>query len=191
MRAPSPSFKSELTAIREDYVASNQGRHELPLAISIIDRWIKRNETDAIWETLKSKIPDALPREFIIGLLNHRLTLENVNRIIRDGPGVEAKIKTRTKRHLQAKKHLELAYENAMLGHHIEIREQLLGRKKTTAARQMFMAGCSSLFKHRCGQPLDEVVRVLTEIAFDCNVTLDMVREATKPPRQRGIRHPK
>jgi hypothetical protein len=92
------------------------------------------------------------------------------------------------KRHLKDKQFLRAANELEMLGTVRGLREHLLSRKEKTAARQYFMTGWSRRFQAMCGQPLDEIVRVLTDIAFGGEAQTQAVRDARK---RRDIRPPK
>jgi hypothetical protein len=64
-----------------------------------------------------------------------------------------------------------------------DIRRRGFSRETETAPRQFFMNDWSAKFQELCGQPLDEVVAFLTQIAFNVEVTADAVREARKPRR--------
>ena len=63
-----------------------------------------------------------------------------------------------------------------------------LGRKQADAHFQQFMRECSGMIMNNCGKPLDSIVAGLTSIAFDRDVTSEMVRGARK---SRDIRAPK
>jgi hypothetical protein len=183
MRAPSPTFLSELAIYRQKLALDNQGHHQLPLALKILDRWLEHPSTEAIWQTLEGKLPpEAMPtaEEFIFLILDRRFLAEKFQNVVDGIPTFENKTRVRRRRQERDKKYFELAHEAALLGDVIEGRRRLLGREGTAAIRARFMAEWSAKFRELCNQPLDDVVRVLTEIAFGRMVSLDAVRAAQK-----------
>jgi hypothetical protein len=62
MRAPTASFKNELTAYRQRLInnpasihVQNRGRYELTM--QILDRWHAYPAAEDIWQTVKPKLP--------------------------------------------------------------------------------------------------------------------------------------
>jgi hypothetical protein len=199
MRAPASSFKNALQAYLQYLVSENKDSSQLRLSLKVIDRWQAHAATETIWNGLKGRLPsEALPtaEEFIFLVLQRRLLHEQVKRVNDETPIVERAVRARAEQYWKAKqgKQYELAaIVRSKLDDFREQRERLLGRKKQEAPRKLFMVGWSDKFKELCGDPLDEIVRVLTEIAFGQEVTIDSVRGAKKPTtrRDRDIRPPK
>jgi hypothetical protein len=189
MRAPSPSFQSQLVGYRQQLCAWQPNLRDdwkRQLMIDVVNRWIEHPLTEKTWNILRPKLPaDVTAGQFIFQVIRRRILMEEI--IIREPelPKVVAKRNIRTKRLLRAKNYLQLGRENQLQGEYLEKRDRLLGRKKQDAPRQLFMAGWSEKFKELCDEPLDEVVRVLAEVAFDQEVTIDSVRGAR---RDRHIR---
>jgi hypothetical protein len=61
------------------------------------------------------------------------------------------------------------------------LRARVLGREKT-GPRMFFMRRLSASFEYWCGQPLDDVVGILTGIAFNLEkeISAEAVRKARK-----------
>jgi hypothetical protein len=191
MRAPSPSFRGELAAYRQDLVADRQhfSDQDYAFAVEILDRWeMRQADIDELWTTITAKCPDWPPREFILDVLASSRTASKLDAVVRELPKCEGVTANRAKRHMTNKQFRRAANELEMLGTVLDLRQRLLSRKVETAARGYFMKGWSEKFEAMCGQPLDEVVRVLTEIAFDGEVKPEAVRDARK---HRDIRPPK
>lgn len=183
MRSPAPSFRNELKAYQRRLPALTPGTNRL--AHEVLARWIDHRECELIWTTLRSLLKvKVTPGHFIAEIIFARLDAERLNIIVREGPAIEAKARARTKRHLREKKYTQLADENALLGDFVTRRDRVLGREKT-GPRINFMKELSAGFVRWCGQPLDEVVGVLTEIAFGEPTTGEAARAARKPARMR------
>jgi hypothetical protein len=152
-------------------------------------RWIDHPECESIWIILRPLLKvEITPDYFIAQIIFARFDAEQLNIIVRKGPALEAKARARTKRHLREKKYTQLAAENALLGEFVSRRARVLGREKT-GPRTNFMKGLSAGFVRWCGQPLDDVVGVLTEIAFGEPMTGEAARAART--RHRSTRPPK
>lgn len=196
MRTPSPTFRDDLKAHQENLSAwgLKEDHWKGRLAHEIIARWIDNNECETIWTTVQPfmKIAGVTPDHFISNIIAARLDTEQLNIIVREAPALEAKVRARTKRHVQEKKYSQLAYENEILGRFVERRRQTLGREKT-GPRIAFMKRLSGSFERWCGQPLDNIVRILTDIAFDGETTTEAVRAArsSRAKLNRGTRRQK
>jgi hypothetical protein len=195
MRAPSPSFKNELTSYRRRSVPKIANDEQRQLAVRIIDDWKDHAAVETIWNTIKQKLPAKdLPtaEEFIYLVLERRLSWEEFNKkkVIQQGPEVEANVRRTANLHWK-KGDYDNAKDKMVYADKFHARrDQLLGRKKTTAPQKLFMKGWSDKFRELCGDPLDEVVRVLTEIAFDKAVPMSAVRDTGKPTTRKA-RQPK
>jgi hypothetical protein len=184
MRAPSPSFRSEIAAYRGKLLADNEGHPELSAWLALLDRWSDYAGAEQIWGALKTKVPPErmlTGEELIYLVLNDRFNLlEPLNRVVDGLPEIERKVVQRTKRHLKEGKHGQIATENGLLQKVLNSSERILGREKRTAVRNRFISNWTTRFTEVCGQPLDDVVRQLAEIAFGKAVTLDTVRGTRK-----------
>lgn len=184
MRAPSRSFRAALATYRQQIVTDNEGHPQLPLWLNVLDNWARHKSVEKIWLTIKEKMPAEfmLTEEELIWLvLDQRLNvLEPLSRIVDELPKVEKQVDHRTKRHLKERKRTQIATENALLQTVLDGSERLLGREKKTAIRNRFILGWTDRFVQNCGQPLDDVVKGLTEIAFGKAITVDAVRGARK-----------
>ena len=195
MRTPGSTFRDELKAFqrRLPTLTAENNHWKGRLAHDVIARWVDHSECESIWTTVRPLMRVQLtPGHFIAEIIFARNDVEQLNFIVREAPAIEAKARARTKRHLKERKYSELAEENALLGEFVERRARVLGREKT-GPRINFMKRLSAGFVQWCGQPLDNVVRVLTEIAFGEPITTEAVRAARKPRTRsnRGTRSPK
>jgi hypothetical protein len=175
------SFRNELATYRERIVGANPKFSGLQL--EILDRWRDHASVETIWKTIQSRLPaDALPTawEFISLFLERRAIAERVKVIGHEARHVEAKHLVRTKRHIKNRDYAAVAHENRLMSEFIES-NRLLGREKSRGHRKIFVKGWSDKFRELCGDPLDEVVRVLTEIAFGDTETIDAVRGVHRP----------
>jgi hypothetical protein len=201
MRAPSPSFKSELAAYRQRLVSERADYPQLRLWLKILDRWKDHSSAETIWKTVREKLLAAPTAGQFIDLVLERWSIAiELQRVTSQPPEkAGAKIRVQADRHWRDGDYWLAAYEKSFLESWTnDIRERsdrLLGRKKAGAARRCFMAGWRDKFKELTGQPLDPVVKVLTEIAFGCDVSIEAVRAAHMPAaditRDRVIRRSK
>jgi hypothetical protein len=195
VRSPSANFRSELKAFQQRLPAVTPANDHWKgrLAHIVLARWIDHTECESIWTTLRPLLPAEMTAgDFIGAVILARNDAEQLNIIVQEAPGLEAKVHTRTKRHLKAKQYSQIAEENALLGEFVTRRARELGREKT-GPRINFMRRISMGLELWCGQPLDNVARVLTEIAFGQPVTTEAMRAARSPKvrRNRGTRPPK
>jgi hypothetical protein len=193
MRAlPSATFRDELKAYQQQLSALPPLNEPWKgqLAQEVVARWIDHTECESIWTTVWPLMKvQVTPGHFIREIILARNDTERLNIIVREAPTVEAKARARTRRLFREKKYTQLGYENEVLGDFVERRASVLGREKT-GPRLTFMKRLSGGFVRWCGQPLDNVVRVLTEIAFGEPITTEAVRAArsSRPKRDRGTR---
>jgi hypothetical protein len=189
MRAPSPSFRAELAAYREKLIADNGRSPQLQPWVKVLDDWAKHAAAEDIWRTVKERIPPEnllTAEEFIFLVLDFRFRLEPVNRVTSELRTAERRIdhlaKLNLKERNRAKRALEyarLAHVNGLFANVLDRSATLLGREKKTAVRNMFVMTWRDKFRENCGQPLDEVVRVLAEVAFgEKDLTLETIRGA-------------
>jgi hypothetical protein len=191
MRSPIPSFRSELAAYHKRLSDKTQilpPHWKGDLANGIINRWLEHPEAESIWTTLRANVPPGFsltPSDFAVQVIQHRFDAEELTRVIRGLPGVEQKARQRLKRHLAAADYASVSFESASLAGVKEQRDRLLGREDS-APRTRFMRTWTEHFRKSCGEPLHDVVRVITEIAFDTTITVDAVRGASRPSTRTG-----
>lgn len=192
MRSPTTAFRAELKAFQKRLPALTPDIHwKGRLAHEILAHWIDHPECEAIWTTLHPLLKVAVsPGHFISEVIFARYDAEQLNIVVREAPAIEARARARALRHFKKKNYSQLVLEDELLTDFVGLRARVIGRKKTTGPRINFMREMSAGFQHWCGQPLDNVVRVLTEIAFGQPVTIEAVRGARnpRPSRDRGIR---
>lgn|SRR5262249_46538088 len=192
MRAQLPSFRSELRAYRRRFEAITPRPDYYPLVIEILDSWENHASAEAIWNTINENLPIPPTAGQLIDLvLARRINVaEELYRVIREAPGVKASKRARIKRRLKNEAEWQAGAKTfTALADFREREKRVLGREKKTAPRKLFESGWRDQFKKECGQPLDEVVRVLSEIAFGGQRTIEAVRDAQR--RDRGTRPPK
>ncbi len=194
MRAPVPSFRSELSNYRQRLLAMEQVQPphwKLRLAIDLVNRWLERPDAESVWNILQAKVPDGFrlaPSEFAARVIQDRFLAEDLSRVIRDLPGVEHKTRQRLKRHLAKSDYALSAFENALIASVKDQRSRLLSRE-VSAPRTRFMRNWCDHFRQLCDQPLYEVVCAITQIAFDDDsVTIEAVRGAHRPSTRAGRR---
>jgi hypothetical protein len=172
------TFKSALLAYRKQLVALDVPPRSI--VFRVLDRWSKHGSVEPIWETVKKKLPaDVVPTpvEFIELVLQRRLLCERLEEIVGEAPEIERKTDARSKRHLRDRNRSALIAEQTALNNFTVSGERLFGREKATGPRnKVFMRGWSDKFRELCDDPLDEVVRVLTEVAFGEPISIGAVR---------------
>jgi hypothetical protein len=187
-----PTFRDTIAAFRatfqptEEQAAHWKGR----LTFEVLDNWARHPQCEQIWGKLGSGL--AIPPAALIAtVLFHRFVAEEAAIRIRAWPALEKKLDARAKRHIRDKTRRQLEHESALAATFTETRDRMFGRKVASGPRKRFMVGLTAKFKERSGQPFNEEVAYLTEIAFGGEVTVDMVRGTSKPTRDRDIRPPK
>jgi hypothetical protein len=86
----------------------------------------------------------------------------------------------------------ELAKAHAQLAREFEALDRLapmlarLGRQKENIERKKFITNWQDKFTELCGQPLDEVVRVLTQIVYGGSPNIGVIRGARRPTTRRA-----
>jgi hypothetical protein len=194
MRGPSPSFKAELAAYQRQVVPEIADDDQRQLATKIIGDWKDHASVEKTWNTIKQKLPaEVMPTaaEFINLVVERRLSWEQVSKkVIQQGPQVEAGTR-RAANYLWESGDYDNAKDKMSGADRFhQMRDQLLGRKKALAPRKLFTKDWSDKFRELCGDPLDEVVRVLTEVAFEQPRTIGAVRGVQRPTTRRA-RQPK
>jgi hypothetical protein len=188
MRAPSLSFRSELTTWRKQFVAQNDQSPLRRFVLEIIDRWLNHGSVEHIWKTIKLKLPpEAMPaaQEFIWLVLQRRLLLARVDNVIDELPEATRRTKNRAKRFLQENRFGRLSLETGLLAEAKERRAQRVGQKG--GGRRLFIVGWREKFKELCGQPLDEIASALTQIAYGGEApSISAVRSTERPTTQAG-----
>jgi hypothetical protein len=187
MRSPTPSFRSELAAYQRQLVEITKAMDgcadpRSEIAIGIVDRWLDHPEAEGIWSELRSCSPafQMTPAEFACGVISRRLLAERVAEIQRDGPSVVQNVKRKLKHALAKSDTGTLVAGSVPLHDFVTRRPRVFAREKG-ADRTWFMWQCAEDFRSLCGKPLDNVVRVLAQIAFDWNeASLDHVRGAQR-----------
>jgi hypothetical protein len=193
MRSPTPSLRSELSNYQRELTTRRQSLppnytdlRDYDIAIGILDRWIKRTKndgTDWVWTKLQAHLPAGFiitPIQLAEHVIEWRLAALRAAVIVHDGPGLVDKAKGRWK-HLANKEDIDAAIDVGVpLARYIKQRPSVLGRE-AGADRTWFIGQWAGFFKTVCGKPLNDVVGVLTEIAFDTDqVSLDDVKNAQR-----------
>jgi hypothetical protein len=194
------SFGSELAAYREWFIANRQQftAREHDIGLRVLERWQGRNRNDIeeIWNKIISKVrPDQCPAnpadfaaQFISAVISCRTEAETYKTILHAEPELGAKIARRRELHLKNQDYNSLICDDELRKQYGDIRRRVFSRDTKTAPRKFFMNDWSGKFQELCGQPLDEVVAFLTQIAFDIQVTADAVRDSRKPRRLQRAR---
>ncbi len=197
MRAPSPTFRADLATYRlslldeQSRTPNNNGTGRaahaaLAQAIAIVDRWKQHDEAESIWRDIIGNAPPGFamtPIDVAARVVQYRFYADQMARGIKLAPTVERKMRALSKRHIDEdtpEANEAIAFERSVRSNTQRLRARNLRRGKN-APRTWFMAQWSEHFSQCFGRPLDDVVRFLTEIAFDDpNVTPDMVRNARR-----------
>jgi hypothetical protein len=184
MRAPSRSFKDDLEAFRR-IVEGMPALGKRELAFAVLDRWMDHGQRDDIWTDITSSsiansTAPVSASEFIEWIVFTRLGYEQLGDVIKQVPDVYSKLRTQAERDWKADDICHAFVKRKAVKDHAARMDVVLGRKKAGAPRMRFMRMLSDTFIANCGRPLDNVVRALTEIAFDTEETLPKVRGAAK-----------
>jgi hypothetical protein len=192
MRAPAPTFRNAIAAYRKAIISDPRRGPGFGIVVGILDRLNDQTDIEDIWNKMKPRLPNvpAAAGLFITGIIKARLHAEAVDQLVEELPVVERKSVSRTKGFLAKKQFEAAAIEMSMIGTVSEGRKRLFSRKSESAAQVNFMVALRSYFADECGQPFDDVVATLTNIAFNINwVTADHVRDAGRATgRRRDIR---
>jgi hypothetical protein len=185
-------YRDELTAYRDRLIVLQseapdaRAASHAALAIGIVGRWLQHADADQIWNEVTASVPAGFTLE--VGALartviQYRLWVERLSEHLAKSPDREKKMFHRAKRYLaenSAEALAALAFESAVRSNTKRLRATTL-RRERAAPRTWFIQQWTTHFKELCGQPLDNVVRFLTAIAFDDpNITLDAIRGASR-----------
>jgi hypothetical protein len=193
VRAPSPSFRSEVAACRKRATGNTaRNKRERRLMLEMLERWENHGATDQMWEDMTAaSLADGalplLPAEFIHWVLVTRVQCyERLRECIAEAPAIYSKIRKGADQDYKRGDVLRAAGKHIAVDRHAAAVDSVLGRKKKEAPRQWFMLLCRDAFLLNCGRPLDHVVAALTDIAFggEEETTPDAVRRAAE--RQGG-----
>jgi hypothetical protein len=190
MRAPTPSFKGALAACRQRLESELKDHTKLAFALKILDRWSRQPALENTWATISPKLRvEYSAEDFILDVLASAHCAEKLKLVVDELDSRGPKTIARSKHFIKSKRFSEAADVLKLLAEVREGRQRLLSRKKKTAARNYFMTGWGEKFITLCGQPFDDIVIQLTEIALGDEVTMEMARGARKPTTSSGRRH--
>jgi hypothetical protein len=193
MSASSISFATELEACRARIVPEFGDEHQLPHMLTIIERWKDHPAAEQTWRIIRQKLSEEIlpsPKPFIALVLERALIAKEIDRVV-DGAPLVKRADRLAEHKWRGGEHQFAAAIKTTVTEHQRISARVLGREKKTASRKLFMLGWSDKFKELCEQPLDEVVRVLTEIAFGTEITIETVRGAQRQSTRAGRRKPR
>jgi hypothetical protein len=207
MRAPSPTFKAAIAAYRLAIISNPapvhlQNRWKYELTLEVLDRWEKHAAVETIWSTIKPKLEPAIPGLFINVILKMRIHAERVDKYVHELPGTKQQAVSKIKR-LTTDEKFDKVRDWSSLVHDVSKGRARFSRKTESAALVDFMVQLRSWFNNEWGQPFDDVVATVTNIAFGLRpkppmtrrgeneeVTADHVRDAARAV-DRDIRPPK
>jgi hypothetical protein len=189
MRSPAPTFRVYLNE-HQRWLQALTPKWRRQLAQEMVARWIDHPDCESIWTTiqLSLRVMHVTPDRFIAEIITTRLNAASIN-MIKASDHRKAMLDL-TKQLLREGRDFELADRTSDFADESAVFEDarlrvpqagLLGRKEP--ARMYFMRQLSAGFQRWCQgeQPLDDVVRLLTDIAFDCETTTEAVRAARGP----------
>ena len=186
MRALSPSFRAALAAYRRAIVEKLPAGPELKPILKVLKRWDEHAGVETIWKTITeaqiaSGLPPLEPAEFIEWLAFTRAVYEKHSDVIEQTPDVTAKLRAQADRDWKGLEEWPRAIaRRAAVEAHLASMDKILGRKKAGAPRQRFMRMLRDTFLANCGRPLNDVVAMLTEIAFGPDTSADAVKNMRK-----------
>jgi len=190
MRAPEPTFKSALVAYQQQALKDAAGP-ERDLIAAVIDRWLEHRdrEIETIWHKIV-EASDANGKErpvaegFIDWFLMTCLVCERLSDTIAEAPAVYSALRVQAERDWKQERVSKAANTRIIVKAHARKMDDVLGRKKKEAPRVRFMRMVREMFIENCGKPLNDVVAVLTEVAFGQPVTTDAVKKGNIRPRK-------
>jgi len=197
MKAPTPTFKAELEAYRQKLLVSeNRDQPWLPEAVQVLDRWRKHPDVEVAWKTLTRRLPSEAirePAQFIDLVLERWFAAFRLEEASREGRAVEANVRSVATRQWRDREWASAAHRMEEADKFQKLGKEVLGHKRRDSPRKRFIIGWAEMFRNLCGQPLNNVICVLTEVVFGGTVTCEMVSNAQKPTTKRGrdIRLPK
>jgi hypothetical protein len=183
-------FKSELAAYRQKLLVSeNKDQPWLPEAVQVLDNWRDHPDVEAAWTTLTRRLPSEAicdPGQFIDLVLARWFAAFKLEEASREGPAVEAKVRSVATRQWGDGEWASAAYRMQEADKFKKLGKEVLGHKKKDSPRKRFIIGWAEAFRSLCGRPLNNVICVLTEVVFGGTVTREMVSDAQKPTTKRG-----
>jgi hypothetical protein len=195
MRAPAPVFRDTLKRHLHLLVTLKPPSWQRRLAEEMLARWIDHPDCESIWATIDTSLKvKVTPDRFIGDVVTTRLVSETLVKIKKSDP--KAEMLACTEQLIPRGKLSDLGDRFADFATTLPDFERsrvrarragLLTRKDT--ARMYFSRTLSAGFVRwsKDEQPHDDTVRLLINIAFDCETTTEAVRAA----RNRAIRTPK
>jgi hypothetical protein len=213
MRSPTPSWRSDLSSYQGRLIDMQKTappgtpQQHAAILIETVNRWIKHKEAERVWNTFRSHVPpdsqvvvvvtstavmpiaNITPSGLVGMVIRSRFDADKFSQIIDDAGPLEQKIRARAKRHqtrTSSPEALEVASD--LLGTLATFKRQRAAvlRRQRSAPRTWFIQHWSGFFKDLCGQPLEEVVRFFTEIAFnDPAVTIETIKAARRSTQRR------
>ncbi len=194
MRAPS-TFKSEIAAYRAKlpFVLSSDDpdvlENAVEIAARVLDNWEKHLDAEKPWLAIADHLSDDSTTEaFIFLVIRDALVAEKLRGQDAETPALEKDYRSYEKFGRKHKLYAELAYAKALRNHVRRLRQKpkLLSRKKQKAPRQYFIETWRRRFQEICGQPLEPIVGILTEIVFGGTIDPPVVRDAGRRVKRHG-----
>jgi hypothetical protein len=198
MMTSTPTFLAELRAFRQrlappipytdpDPTYEREFERKQKMYIEVLDRWIEHPDAEEPWIKLKAKSRELLlPGLFIAEILQRREVADDLDRRISGQAGLEkqteVRIKELVRRPVRGEKLRSAATRQERLDDLAEASTPF-GREGLVAARQHFVRELRKRFVSLTGRPLDEAVRILTEVSFGKPATTEMVRRASRRDR--------
>jgi hypothetical protein len=184
MRPPTPTFRDALRDFRKKFL--EQPPDQWSGVLPILARWEEHTEAESIWRKIdtaaKAGKRSLAPDELILFVLLNARELQDVERVIEGTPQLLRSAYDKAGREWKAGDAGVAAGVRMVADDHAALMDRAFGRKKRGAAQRKFIEIFSAMFRKNCGRPLDDVVRVLTEIVFNEQITIDAVRKAAATP---------
>ncbi|MDH2400792.1 hypothetical protein QCM77_12685 [Bradyrhizobium sp. SSUT18] len=195
MRAPTPSFRDQLSHVRRQ-VASEEQTEKRVFELAVIDRWSEHAAANEAWEAIDRAAtsdgsPYLEPVDLIAWVLekgweHHRLVTEIVpqSKALEDRAVSQAEKNWRTARNGDPNFGILAGIQNKLARNQAAMRLRVLGRQPNP--RKLFILACRELFIANCGQPLDQVTEILLFAVSGAEPKTNEVRDALKASTRAG-----
>lgn len=188
MRAPSPSFRADLATFRK-LIEQGPDDDQRALILKTLDRWEKRDDIEAIWDSVGALLPLRPPAGFFIyAVIQSRRDTERLKRETKNFPQLKTDAAAYIEREWNAAggDFVRAGIAKELLTHGDRGINDLLGREREGAWKRRFVELWSDHFREHSRKPADKIVGVITEIAFGGEFTTTDVRNALKFRRRRN-----
>jgi hypothetical protein len=182
-------FKNALASYQQELIAAGGDEPWLSEATKILKRWEAHPDVETAWATIQEKFPPycaPTSPEFIHGVLETCKVTRRLKEVSNETAVVEKGLRKSIRGHWQNDDVANAREKTKALTEFHHNGDRILGRRRHGGApRKRFTALWRNHFREYCGQPLDSVVSVLVQAAFDVEIDAPDIRLSQRPTTRR------